>query len=269
MFQSMQSSHTFAPRVNGLFPEFEIFFQPIVDLQHETIYAYEALCRGLQGESYPLIVAGMQTVARSGFDKLAMAKTLRLAAELGLQERGAKISLNVGPAGDAGGIDTEFVVRTAKHYGIEPTSLVLEMTEDIRMNSLDLLRIIDRHRAAGMVVAIDDFGAGYAGLNVLASCTPDVLKLDRELVMSIDSSFPRKTIVGAFVNVCKLLGVKVVAEGVETLAECRTLRELGIDMMQGYLFAYPVLGEIPLVHIPGKASQMVALSQFGALPALN
>src|SRR5260370_39021448 len=170
------------------------------------------------------------------FDQLAVAKAVGHAAKLSLEGTGAKISLNMGPME---GADAKYVQRVARHYGIKSTSIVLELTEGVRMNCPDLSRIIRGYRAAGVMVAIDDFGAGYAGLNTLATCTPDVLKIDRELMKGIEFSKAKKTIVGAFADVCRRLAVRIVAEGVETIAECRTLRRLCIDRLEGHLFSQP------------------------------
>jgi len=231
------------------FPEFEIVLQPIVDLEKENVFAYEALCRGVGGKSYPNLVEGMDPSRQRLFDKLAVAKALRHAAKLRLEGTGAKISLNIGPMA---GADANYVQRVARHYGIKSTSIVLELTKGVRMNCSDLSRIIRGYREAGVMVAIDDFGAGYAGLNTLATCTPDVLKIDRELIKGIEFSKAKKTIVGAFADVCRRLAVRIVAEGVETIAECRTLRRFGISLMQGHLFAHPAACGMPSVSFPSK-----------------
>jgi EAL domain-containing protein (putative c-di-GMP-specific phosphodiesterase class I) len=245
-------------RERRAWPEFEVVLQPIVDVEKETVFGYEALCRGLSGEHYPELVEGLEPVSLRRFDKLAMARALRLVSELRLVETGAIVSLNVGPM-----VETEamYIQRVARHYGIRLSSIVLELTEGVRMTGSDLSRTIRDYRAVGIMVAIDDFGAGYAGLNSLAASTPDVLKIDRELIRGIEFNRAKKTILEAFAKVCRRLGVRIVAEGVETIPECRTLQGFGITLMQGHLFAHPAAYEMPDIRFPGRYRRLPRVSR--------
>ena len=94
-------------------------------------------------------------------------------------------------------------------------------------------------RGRGVLVAIDDFGAGYSGLNLLAEFQPDIVKLDMNLVRSIDSKGPRKAIVRGVLRTCRDLGLEVIAEGVETEEEFHWFRRQGVVLYQGYLIARP------------------------------
>jgi EAL domain-containing protein (putative c-di-GMP-specific phosphodiesterase class I) len=232
------------------FPEFQIFLQPIVDLKRASIFAYEALCRGLGGEHYRELLGQVDPNLSSRFDERIMIRALQLAAALRLESMGAKISLNIRPA--AAGLDQAYVLREAMRLGIKPSSIVIELTEGVRMDPLKLAHIIADHRAAGVVVALDDFGGGYAGLNVLATSVPDVLKIDGELIRNIHSNPLKKTIVSAFADLCRKLSVEIVAEGVETIAEVDALHCMGINLMQGYFFAHPRAGQVPEVNFPRK-----------------
>lgn len=91
----------------------------------------------------------------------------------------------------------------------------------------------------GFKTALDDFGAGYAGLNLLASLQPDIIKIDMNLIRDIDTSKSRQAIVKAVTRMCEELNVTVLAEGVETWSERDFLVDLGIDLFQGYLFCKP------------------------------
>ena len=97
----------------------------------------------------------------------------------------------------------------------------------------------------GFETAIDDFGAGHSGLGLLANLQTDVLKLDMDLVRGIDTSLPRRLIVASVVGLAEKMGMRVVAEGVETREELEVLRECGIRFVQGYLFAKPELERLP------------------------
>lgn len=258
LFESAKGGGLLLNRVKR-FPEFQIFLQPIVDMKRVSIFAYEALCRGMDGERYPELLGQIDPDLTSKFDERIMIRGLQLAATLRLESMGAKISLNMGPAT---GLNRAYVLREANRLGIKPSSIVIELTEGVRMDPVRLARIIVGYRSAGVVVALDDFGGGYAGLNVLATCVPDVLKIDRELIRNIHSSPLKKTIVGAFADVCRRLNVEIVAEGVETIAEVDALLSMGINLMQGYFFAHPRAGQIPAVYFPRKY-QNTALEKQG------
>jgi EAL domain-containing protein (putative c-di-GMP-specific phosphodiesterase class I) len=95
-----------------------------------------------------------------------------------------------------------------------------------------------------MITAIDDFGAGHSGLNMLADFQPDVLKIDMALTRAIGDDVVRYEITKAIVGLCKNLHISVVVEGVETMEEAVTLRGLGVRLFQGYLFARPMVGHL-------------------------
>lgn len=97
----------------------------------------------------------------------------------------------------------------------------------------------------GFTTALDDFGAGYAGLGLLARFQPDVIKLDMALLRGVDASEPRRMIVDAMVGLCRRLGVTVIAEGIETRGELDAVRALGIELVQGYLLAKPAFEALP------------------------
>jgi EAL domain-containing protein (putative c-di-GMP-specific phosphodiesterase class I) len=99
-------------------------------------------------------------------------------------------------------------------------------------------------------VAIDDFGAGYSGLNLLAEFQPDQVKLDMKLITGIERHGPRQAIVRAISQICSDLGIDIVAEGIETEDEYAWLASQGIRLFQGYLFAKPGFESFPAVHYP-------------------
>lgn len=118
--------------------------------------------------------------------------------------------------------------------------VVLEITERGNLEQVpDLRGRISALRDLGFRVAVDDLGAGYAGLNSLVSLHPDVVKLDMTLVRDIDSSVMKRALVGSMARVCQDLGILIVAEGIETEAELETIQELGCDLVQGYLIGKP------------------------------
>ena len=139
-----------------------------------------------------------------------------------------------------------------ERHGFTPDRIVLEVTEEEAITDPDMFAdAVKRVRSAGMRVAIDDFGAGFAGLSLLADFQPDKLKIDRCIVQNVHESGPRQAIVRAIVEFCYCLGIAVVAEGVETVEELNWLRHAGVNRIQGYLIARPGLCALPPVEWRG------------------
>jgi EAL domain-containing protein (putative c-di-GMP-specific phosphodiesterase class I) len=99
----------------------------------------------------------------------------------------------------------------------------------------------------GFLTAIDDFGAGYAGLALLSQFQPDILKIDMELIRNIDRIAAKQTIVKGVIEIARGLDITLLAEGIETAEELEFLREAGIELFQGYYIARPELGSVPAV----------------------
>jgi len=132
---------------------------------------------------------------------------------------------------------------------------MFEFTENERMtDAAHVQRIIAEYRKQGFATALDDFGAGYAGLNLLASFQPDYIKLDMELIRGIATSPARQTIVAGVIMMARQLGIAVIAEGVETEVELAALQAAGIQLFQGYLFAKPAVASLPVVRLPASCA---------------
>lgn len=110
-----------------------------------------------------------------------------------------------------------------------------------------LQNIFSEYKRHGMITAIDDFGAGHSGLNMLADFQPDVIKIDMALTRAINNDSTRYKIANAIIRLCEDLSISVVAEGVETIEEAITLRDLGVRLFQGYLFAKPAVEQLPRI----------------------
>ncbi|MHB0992120.1 MAG: EAL domain-containing protein [Burkholderiales bacterium] len=131
---------------------------------------------------------------------------------------------------------------TARKHGFPLDRITFEFTEDEQIiDRAHLTGIIQTYKAHGFQTALDDFGAGYAGLSLLADFQPDTIKIDRCLVTHIDSDKPRQAIIAGVLRTAEILGLSVVAEGVERRDELNILMKLGIQRFQGYLFARPAI----------------------------
>ena len=219
--------------------EFEYAYQPIVDVDSRTIYAHEALVRGPQGQSAYSVLSQVDDSNRYQFDQACRVKAIRGAAELGMQEL---LSINFLPNAV---YRPEACIRStfaaAQEYRFPIERIIFEVTESEQvMDRPHLVNIFQEYRRFGFHTAIDDFGAGYAGLSLLAEFQPSIVKIDMGLVRDIDHSVPKRAIVDGIVSICKALDIRVLAEGIETAAERDCLRAAGISLMQGYLFSKPV-----------------------------
>jgi EAL domain-containing protein (putative c-di-GMP-specific phosphodiesterase class I) len=228
----------------GLDFDFTMAFQPIVNVRTREVFAFEALVRGLRDEPASAVFAHVNEGNRYRFDQACRVKAVKLAAELGMR---AMLSINFMPNAV---YRPELCIRTtleaAETWGFPIDRIMFEITEGERVEDLPHLRgIVEHYRQRGFKTAIDDFGAGYAGLNLLAEIRTDLLKLDMALIRDIDRDPVRQAIIRGIVQVCADLDTTVIAEGIETRAELQTLRHFGIELFQGYLFARPAFEALP------------------------
>ena len=136
----------------------------------------------------------------------------------------------------------------AIEFNFFPERLVVEVTEGEVLGNQDrFTELMDVYRGLGMRLAIDDFGSGYSGLNLLADFQPDQLKLDINLARGIAMNGPRQAIVRAIVQVCRDLGIELVAEGIETTDEFQWFCDEGVTLFQGYLFGRPGFELLPML----------------------
>ncbi len=239
--------HVAAARV----PEFSYAFQPIVDVVSREVYSYEALIRGRTNEPAFRVLERVPPHAKYQFDEDSRAAALALAVRLGLN---CHLNLNFLPQGlYATDTSVASTLTAAARHALPIDRVILEVTEgEFVADYAHLGQRLNEFRSMGLKLAIDDFGAGYSGLNMLADFQPDQIKIDMNLVRGIESSGPRQAIVRAVVQVCGDLGIDVIAEGVETLAEYDCFVEHGVRLFQGYLFARPGFESLPRAHFPAR-----------------
>lgn len=222
--------------------DFSMAFQPIVDLHTRQPYAYEALVRGPNGEGALSVLSQINDANRYRFDQACRVKAIELASRLGLHKLpDCKLSINFMPnAVYRAETCIRATLEASREFDFPTDRLMFEVTEGERVEDPNhLVGIFNEYRRQGFTTAIDDFGSGYSGLNLLATFQPHVLKLDMDLTRDICKHPPRQAIVAGVLLVAERLGITVVAEGVETQSECDCLEEMGVRYIQGYLFAKP------------------------------
>jgi EAL domain-containing protein (putative c-di-GMP-specific phosphodiesterase class I) len=230
-------------------------FQPIVNVSTQTVFAYEALVRGKDGPAPGQVLAQIADHNRYAFDQVCRTTAIELAAGLDMAATGANLSINFLPnAVYEPRACIRATLAAAMRTGFPVNKIIFEFTESEAMDADHILNILRSYRAMGFKTAIDDFGAGYAGLGLLTLFQPDIVKLDMALIRDIDTDPVKRTIVRNTLNMLRDLGVEPVCEGVETPAEQDVLRDLGVDLMQGYLLARPALEALGLVAWPRAAS---------------
>lgn len=217
---------------------FTMAFQPVVDVHERRIYAYEALVRGPDGQGAGWVLGQVTPDNRYAFDQACRVKAIALAARLGLDRR---LNINFLPnAVYHPEACLQVTLSAAAEYGFPRERITFEFTEDEHIVDRQHLRsIVNTYRQHGFMTALDDFGAGYAGLSLLADFQTDVLKIDRALITGIDADASRQAVVSGVMLIAENLGMSVVAEGVETVGEARQLIRMGVRRFQGYLFARP------------------------------
>jgi EAL domain-containing protein (putative c-di-GMP-specific phosphodiesterase class I) len=231
------------------FPEFlshgqmKPHFQPIIDLNTGEAFGREALMRGKLGavevRGGELLAAAEAHDALFSFDARARAAALEVG--MPLLPDGEVLFVNLDPRAC---LDVESSVRTTwpvvARLGTDPGRICIELVRPERCPDRDLLRdMVEAHRKRGAMVALDDLSGGGASLACLETLRPDVAKLDRALTAGIQHSPGRRALVAALVEFAHEHQCKVVAEGIERVDEFQTMRELGVDLGQGFYFGQP------------------------------
>lgn len=228
-------------RGKARFPQaIRMAYQPIVDIAAGRVFAHEALVRGENGEGAGHVLAQITDENRYNFDQTCRVQAIETASRIGMP---TAISINFMPNAvyePANCIRT--TLNTAERTGMPLDRIIFEFTENEDMTAPSMLNdIIEEYARHGLRTAIDDFGAGYSGLNKLAHLQPDYVKLDMDLTRALDTDRRRQIIVRQTARLCEELGIAVIAEGIETVGEMTAARDAGIHLIQGYLFSQPRL----------------------------
>jgi EAL domain-containing protein (putative c-di-GMP-specific phosphodiesterase class I)/CheY-like chemotaxis protein len=221
----------FARALDGLW----MAYQPIVNYSQRRIIAYEALMRSTD-RTLPHPGAILDAAQRLGQLSTLGRAVRRHVAQTLAKTPIPQVFVNLHPS-DLN--DDELFSREAPLSTIA-SRVVLEITERASLDEVRDVQVrIAELRGLGYRIAVDDVGAGYAGLTSVAQLEPEVMKIDMSLVRDVDVSATKQKLIGAMVNLCNEMQVLVITEGVETRLERDAVQRLGCDLMQGYLFAKP------------------------------
>lgn len=215
-------------------------FQPIVHAKDTTVFGYEILTRGPASSSFRnsdmLFSFAREAKLSWALEAIALEGALKRLRQVDLRDRKFLLNLEAEMFGESEFRIHEMVSFFAEHKG----NFVFELTERAAIEDYAQFReLLNEFRAKGIEVAIDDAGSGYASLEAIAALAPDYLKVTKGLVSTLKDEPIKQDLVRMLVDLASKIGAKTIAEGIETIDEYETCRDLGIDLIQGYYFARP------------------------------
>lgn len=226
--------------------EFEAYYQPIYDIVTKKIIGAEALVRwkSENGIIYPdkFIPLAKKTGDIFGIDMLVLRQSIRLCREwIDKGEKNFYVSINASKTFLKQNNFVECIKNELKAQNVPTSSLRLEITEDEIIDDVEYTKsLLKKIREAGINVYLDDFGTGYSSFNYIKTLPIDVVKIDRSLLVNIETDIKAKSIVETMIKLCHNLELKVVCEGVEELAQVEILKNIDCDYIQGYYFSKPL-----------------------------
>ena len=244
--------------------QLSLVYQPLYDLSPYRLSGFEALARWVHPERGPISPEVFITLAEeSGHIEALTAWVVERAVGQLTQWRasfadGALLDMHVNISGrDLSNAALVPMVREVlQRHALPPHCLTLEITETTLMGKLSVaLDALHALREVGCKFSIDDFGTGYSSLAYLSTLPIDSLKIDRSFVMGMDQAAQNVEIVRAVVTLGRSLGKRIIAEGVETVEQLSTLKELGVHVGQGYLLSRPLRAE----DVPALLATALAL----------
>jgi EAL domain-containing protein (putative c-di-GMP-specific phosphodiesterase class I)/DNA-binding NarL/FixJ family response regulator len=224
-------------------------FQPWVSLKEQSIVGFEGLCRGLGKTPHSLI--SPSTLLRfalhhrlsSALDRLFRRKVFEGFQSFAQSNPDQVLSVNFAtPSLDDGDDTEEDFLSLAEEFQLDPSHIAIEILESHAHDPSRLKKFIQKQRSLGFLIALDDIGAGYSGLNRIVELKPDLIKIDRYLVAGIQKEHHQQEVFKSVVKLAHGIGAMTIAEGVETEDELMLALQLGTDMIQGFYFSKP--GEI-------------------------
>ncbi len=212
--------------------ELYIAYQPVVDLARKEVFSYEALVR-IHAKEFPDPLSLIGAAVEQGYMG-RLGRYLRKLAVDGCPDH--RLFLNIHPAE----FDEHWLVRPDDSMTTHPQEIYLEITESVPLSHYQHCHsVLAEMRNRGAKVAIDDLGAGYSNFKYIVDLQPEVVKLDRELIINLNKEPRLQILVSSLVQLCSQLGAKVVAEGIETSEELASVVEAGVHYGQGFYLQRP------------------------------
>ena len=247
-------------------------FQPIVKLDDGSVYAHEALIRGPQGTALHTPDALLRAADEEGlgyaFETACVRATLR---SWGRMQTAGRLFVNVSAEAlitAYEGRGQQGLLEWIQDFHVTPRMLVLEITEHERVDNMDrLAEVVQEVRAAGLALALDDFGDGRSSLRLWSQIKPEVVKIDKYFTRNISAHGDKLKTIQALQHIATIFGTALVAEGIETAEDLRVLRDVGIEYGQGYFLGRP--DAVPLQWLPALPKQVLQERQVAVFPELG
>ena len=221
-------------------------FQPIINISDGTVYGYELLLRNYENAGFKSIQDFFDTAYEDG---------VLYQVDLALREKGIEkykkiknykdkkmfynIDNRVLEMADYSTGNTSKIIT--KHC-IDSSNIIFEISERHKFQSvIDMKNVLTIYKQQGYKIAVDDYGSGYSGLQLLYYTEPDIIKIDKFFIENINIYYKKKLFINNVINLAHLLGIKVIAEGVESEEQFKTCRDIGCDFIQGYFIQRPVI----------------------------
>lgn len=230
-------------------PAFSMAYQPIVDASLGKVVGYEALVRADRHQPTAEVLQRLSLEEFAAFDEDARRMAIGLATRLGL---GCQLHLNISPHLRLVAPRTlQTTLETGARCGLSASRLVFEIKHEATVNEpTPLAAWLQPCREQGVKISLDNFGSGYAGLALLDQLQPDMLSVGMWMLRGIEGHGPRQAILRGLAQTCTDLGIDIIAKGVETLEEYSWLRDEGITIFQGFLFAKAGFETLPRPMLP-------------------
>lgn len=247
-------------------------FQPIVSMADGAIHAHEALIRGPLGMPLHSPDALLAAAAREGllldFEIACVVASLKRWAEL---KQPGRLFVNLSASALLQTVRTrssESMFKAVRELGIEPRMLVIEITEHEHISDIHALaEVAQQVHAAGVMLALDDFGDGRSSLRLWSELQPDLVKIDKYFTQGLSSHAKKLQTVRALMQIAEVFGTTLVAEGIETADDLRVVRDLGIGLGQGYFLGRPA--PAPRVQVEPEARVVLHDRRIAVMPTMR
>lgn len=231
--------------------DFTIAFQPIVNLADKSTMAHEALVLGPEREPDATVLPDGSPYSRCEFDEVCRRAAFRLAEKLQLCQTGTRLSVNFLPTC----VDRLSEWSPAAEFASETCSMALDRVifecRDTKWLDTDsAIRTFREYRSSGFLTSLDNFGPTAPSLDLLSQFQPDFVKLSVSLVRGVDSDVTKQKVTAHALRYLRDLNIQPIGVGVETLGEVEALKDLGLQLFQGYFFARPAPGCLATPHFP-------------------
>ena len=247
-------------------------FQPIVSMRDGSIYAHEALIRGPRGMPLHTPDALLAAARKEGllldFEIACVAAALEQWAAL---KQPGRLFVNLSASALLQVIrdrSAEALGRSIRKLGLQPRMLVIEITEHEHVADMPaLVEAVAQVHAAGVMLALDDFGDGRSSLRLWSELQPDIVKIDKYFTAQLSRHAKKLQTLRALMQIAEVFGTSLVAEGIETADDLRVVRDLGLNLGQGYFMGRPQAQ--PREHIDAQAAEVLRDQRVSVMPSLR